>query len=88
MNCKDCVKHCTGRGKDRELNDCSGYKEREIQTNADRLRAMADEELANWLGGLIFPECQICPALYENCEGWTEKCESNLLAFMRKEAER
>ena len=38
---------------------------REIETNADRIKAMRDEEFAMWLCSLIpWPECvQMCPGI-------------------------
>lgn len=47
MNCKYCRANCTGAKQDREIALCLGYDP--PKTNADRLRAMSDEELAGWL---------------------------------------
>lgn len=49
-NCKDCVSCCAHAGKDREF-ICPGgvsckITKRRGMTNADRIRAMSDEELA------------------------------------------
>ena len=51
-------------------------------TNADRIRAMSDEELANWLENRID-----CPD-GEDCEGrpWP-KCEECWLEWLKKEAD-
>ena len=45
-NCKDCTTNCVYRGKDNEAR-CASFVG--TATNADRIRAMSDEELANWL---------------------------------------
>ena len=45
MNCKYCKADCVRRGEHREK-ECKGYIP---MTNADRIRAMSDEELAEFL---------------------------------------
>ena len=45
-NCKDCTTNCVYRGKDNEAR-CGGFVG--TVTNADRIRAMNDEELADML---------------------------------------
>lgn len=47
MNCKYCRANCTGAKHDREIALCLGYDP--PKTNADRIRAMTDEELAKVL---------------------------------------
>lgn len=39
-------------------------RKRRVRTNADRIRAMSDEELAEWMCSLMTAECcdQRCPA--------------------------
>ena len=56
-------------------------------TNADRIRAMTDEELAKWFGNLIYPECVACPA---DDNGWCgdETCVRKWLDWLKKEAEK
>ncbi len=44
-NCKYCKADCAHRGAQRQ-NECKGYVP---MTKADRIRAMSDEELANWI---------------------------------------
>lgn len=55
-------------------------------TNADRIRAMSDEELAEWLGDMIFPQCLACPA---TDEPWCldRDCFTVMLAWLRASAE-
>ena len=47
MNCKDCGQDCQQIGCDIEVN-CTGYVKKP-KTNADRIRSMTDEELAEYL---------------------------------------
>ena len=52
-NCKDCHSLCIHAGKDRNFVCINGVSCKittgKSQTNADRIRAMSDEELRNWL---------------------------------------
>ena len=55
-------------------------------TNADRIRAMSDEELAEWLHGVY---CCYCPVAHydgSHCpqDGY---CKINVLAWLKKEVE-
>ena len=49
--CVDCGKSvCVGCNPDyMELNDCTGPQKPKVITNADRIRAMSDADLARWL---------------------------------------
>ena len=49
--------------------DCPvcGHKKNIPQTNADRIRAMSDEELVRWVGLDSCPKDAVCP-LPVNCE--------------------
>lgn len=55
-------------------------------TNADRIRAMSDDELAEWLGDMIFPQCLACPA---TDEPWCldRDCFTVMLAWLRTRAD-
>lgn len=66
---------CDGHGFHAKFNEYSAWSERckkcngtgivsEPTTNADRIRAMSDEELAEWMCSLMTAECcdQRCPA--------------------------
>lgn len=57
--------------------DCPvcGHKKSIPQTNADRIRAMSDEELAEWI--------DFCP--HVRCP--RESCETCLLAWLKQPAE-
>ena len=52
-NCKDCHSSCVHAGKDRKFVCINGVSCKNTtgksQTNADRIRAMSDEEMCNWL---------------------------------------
>ena len=52
-NCKDCHSRCIHSGKDRDFICMSGVSckitTENPQTNADRIRSMSDEELAEFL---------------------------------------
>lgn len=52
-------------------------------TNADRIRAMTDEELAEWFKKHLL--CIHCPANKE-CH-FARDCEGHLLAWLRRETE-
>ena len=60
-NCKLCLADCAFSGKDMKKGTCKGYIP---MTNSDRVRAMSDEELAEWMCSLMTAECcdQRCPA--------------------------
>lgn len=47
-NCKLCLADCAFKGKDMKKGNCKGYIP---MSNADRIRAMSDEELAVFLDG-------------------------------------
>ena len=50
------------------------------KTNADRIRSMSDEELAEWLEHHV--SCSRCPLL-EKCVSYT--CSENLQAWLKEE---
>lgn len=55
-------------------------------TNADRIRAMSDEELAEKLTWIV-PYCGDCPARVGNGEECLKDCEKAWLDWLRQEAE-
>ena len=67
MNCKFCKADCVFRGENREK-ECRGHIP---MTNADRIRAMSDEELATFIYTATRAcnnyECESCPIGDENC---------------------
>jgi len=87
MICDTCAdkKYCEPHRKHGEnVVICGAYKK--PPTNADRIRAMSDEGLANWLGDMIFPQCLVCPA---TDEPWCldRDCFTVMLAWLRARAE-
>lgn len=46
--CITCKADCHNAGTTSRIVDCSQYKPGRILTNADRIRAMSDEELSDW----------------------------------------
>lgn len=53
-------------------------------TNYDRLTRKSPEEMAEWLGDMIYPECLCCPAAEL---GWCEDCHGTMLNWLRSPAE-
>ena len=53
-------------------------------TNADRIRAMSDEELCKFLG-----ECKFCDICVEGCDSCTYNgdCDKRLLEWLKQPAE-
>lgn len=53
-NCVTCKARCENAGQHKVEDDCISYDPKDYpkpQTNADRLRAMTDKELAIWIAG-------------------------------------
>jgi len=66
---------------DKDCEDCKNYHSRYKQTNADRIRAMTDEELAEFMTDDF---CELlCPGVYL-CNG---KCNKRMLEWLKEEAE-
>ena len=88
-NCKYCKADCALRGEE-NLKDCKGHIP---MSNADRIRAMSDEELATHLHDIGW-DCHLCaehgrldnePLLRgEKCD---EKCVEHCLEWLKKPAE-
>jgi hypothetical protein len=89
-NCKDCTTKCVYRGKDNEAR-CGSFVG--TVTNADRIQAMSDEELAKHLHDIGW-DCHLCaehrrldndPLLRgEKCD---EKCVEHCLEWLKRPAE-
>ena len=85
-NCKLCLADCAFSGKDMKKGTCKGYIP---MTNADRIRDMSDEELAEFISrieiGDFGPQvygktfCDLCKVQYEcdDCRLWwlQQPCE-------------
>ena len=70
MNCKSCKADCVNRGLDYQLKQCKGYF---AGTNADHIRTMTDEELAELLYSRLSVDAEQIPF----CKGGA-KCETML----------
>lgn len=89
IDCKVCCKICEQTlcryaGTQRGLEvDCRYYMPKQKpQTNADRIRAMSDEELVRWVGLDSCPKDAVC-TLPVNCE----KCWLDWLRQPSKDGE-
>ncbi len=87
-NCRYCKADCGFGGEDRQR-DCKGYVP---VTNADKIRAMTDEELATFLE--TFGCCHYCSEHHrlggarfysdEKCDG---HCQDHLLEWLQRPVE-
>ena len=57
------------------------------KTNADRIRAMSMEEIAELLD--VWPNCNLCQAYYDTCDGPNkdESCKEKLIDWLKQEAD-
>jgi hypothetical protein len=74
-NCKDCTTNCVYRGKDNEAR-CGGFVG--TITKADRIRAMSDEELAEFIS-----DCG-CPNHSMDC---MKSCKDCTLKWLKQPVE-
>lgn len=94
-NCKDFHSRCVHAGKDRKFVCINGVSckitTEKQQTNADRIRAMSDEELAEFLTHINPTNCQDCAFSH----GWRcqpdrddysdfEKCEEGRKRWLQQ----
>ena len=88
-NCKDCVARCVHAGKDREFICGNGVSckvtKKPIATNADKIRAMSDEELAKYLSNPC--ECAVDPERDGYRECGNDLCVKYLLEWLQQPAE-
>ena len=81
MECTNFIKcHYSGQLTGR-LTSCPDFKQKP-KTNADRIRAMSDEELANIMAGT-----PICKERYMDCLKDGCDCEQCLLEWLKQPAE-
>lgn len=62
-------------------------RKQQVRTNADSIRSMSDEELAEWLEYPIckYSKCaEVCPVFPENKD---KSCKENILNYLRQPAE-
>lgn len=88
-NCKDCVARCVHAGKDREFICGNGVSckvtKKPIATNADKIRAMSDEELAKYLSNPC--DCEVDPERDGFRECGNDLCVKYLLEWLQQPAE-
>ena len=88
-NCKDCVARCVHAGKDREFICGNGVSckvtKKPIATNADKIRAMSNEELAKYLSNPC--DCAVDPERDGFRECGNELCVKYLLEWLQQPAE-
>ena len=84
--CGECEnENCESSGSNRTCVNCGGFISRpRIVTNADRIRKMSVEELADLLTAV---DCIDCPLNSEItwCEGKGKTCRDNVLAWLNQE---
>lgn len=84
--CDRCVSDCRHERNPNEIVvKCGAFKA--PQTNADRIRSMSDEELAEYLEYPIckYSKCaEVCPVFPENKD---KSCKENILNYLRQPAE-
>lgn len=74
MECSECknANICLDHREEETLVGCTnGIPDRKVQTNADKIRNMSDEELADYL--TTIQEAYSCPCDYD---GWLEELQS------------
>lgn len=83
-NCTICTKfdECPWRSDPNGY--CSAYEQRTM-TNADRIRSMPDEELADWLG--IYCNGQTAQEVGKPCVSGMGSCEECWLDWLKQEAD-
>ena len=88
-NCKDCVARCVHAGKDREFICGNGVSckvtKKPIATNADKIRAMSNEELAKYLSNPC--NCAVDPERDGFRECGNDLCVKYLLELLQQPAE-
>lgn len=88
-NFKDCVARCVHAGKDREFICGNGVSckvtKKPIATNADKIRAMSNEELAKYLSNPC--NCAVDPERDGYRECGNDLCVKYLLEWLQQPAE-
>lgn len=88
--CENCANNPFATGADGVMNVVSHLRKYvEPQTNADSIRAMSDEELAEWMATKT--SCMRCPVDLDACHNFEfsgeMSCEEILLDWLKKEVE-
>ena len=89
-NCKNCRSRCIHAGKDREFVCINGVSCKitmeKPQTNADRIRAMSDEELADFIDRCEMSDIDYAKTFCDLCNGQYE-CDQCRLDWLKQPAE-
>ena len=89
-NCKNCRSRCIHAGKDRDFVCINGVSCKittgKSQTNADRIRAMSDEELAEFIYRCEMSEIDYAKTFCDLCNGQYE-CGQCRLDWLQQPAE-
>ena len=87
--CDHCKKqvNCKMQPSRNVVFDCGMYERRKIPTNADRIRSMSDEELAEYIHGVseATKPCVRCGEDCDFCELPTEECKRRVLKWLQEE---
>ena len=83
VTCKLGEKGCFEDGRCHALGRC----ENKIETNADRIRSMSDEELADYIFGVSVGNapCVLCSEECDFCELTDEECKEKTLKWLQSE---
>ena len=89
-NCKKCRSRCIHAGKDRDFVCVNGVSCKitmeKPQTNADRIRAMSDEELAEFIDRCEMNDIDYAKTFCDLCNGQYE-CDQCRLDWLKQPAE-
>lgn len=84
-----CITYAAYMSKQNNIGTWQEHMKKEPITNADRIRAMTDEELAAWFFSGDFPWCvyeeDVVPCTYEDIP--VHPCERCLLNWLKQEAD-
>lgn len=83
-NCKYCKADCIFRGE-QQTKECKGYIP---MTNADRIRAMSDEELAELLSNEVPHDCAYCNLVCATFDGdkFAGSCQNAFYRWLQQPA--
>ena len=84
---KEC-NQCPHEFNDKNLEPCKDCVPKK-KTNADKIRAMSDEELAEYIFGVSIGNapCVLCSEECDFCELSDEQCKEKTLKWLQSEAE-
>ena len=71
--CNTCKNDCNNAGTTARISWCPQYKPGRILSNADRIRAMSDEELGKFLYGYFWGRLPVLPNREEKLLDWLQQ---------------